>query len=169
MEIYEKKASDKYYKTKRIKQINLLILYFLCCTMDSECGIIMIISSLPVCFLCVLSVRFTVTRSSICGGITRAHTNIHGSAAVTQDGDSSQLICWQGPRQGPRREARGHGRAEGHRRRLTPRLIYSLTLARVSGDTYCWDSKERCVILRNQDRCDVTYWGCKIHYKRCIS
>ncbi|TNN71051.1 hypothetical protein EYF80_018712 [Liparis tanakae] len=28
-------------------------------------------------------------------------------------------------------------RAEGHRRRLTPRLIYSLTLGRVSGDTYC--------------------------------
>lgn len=79
------------------------------------------------CLLCVslqvlchsTTACFTVTRSSICWGIRRAHhTNIRGSAPVTQDGASSQLICWQGPPGAPRRRhiaaGWGHGHGHGH-------------------------------------------------------
>lgn len=85
---------------------------------------------------------FTVTRSSICWGIRRAdHTNIRGSAAGTQDGASSQLICWQGPPGAPERNrgAAGWGRGRTHRGRGDfSRRVHTLITRTKSGQISLW-------------------------------
>lgn len=55
-----------------------------------------------ICSTATGSSRFTALRCA-------RHTNMCGSAAVTQDGNSSQIICCQGPRGAPGETPSVHG------------------------------------------------------------